>query len=937
MDSIALFKKLEQIRVNQLKLTEDVDFASTVPASTLVLVSSLLQQAPITDQFKEKLKAEFKAILPAIDFSLCNEATYFKLLAYAKVMYAEEKNGIAEDHAYKLAVIFSDERKAIKYLRDFLNANPNTKQLMHDACLFALPKGDVDWPTWQKLSDKFMKDELYRKHILPQATELEKMIKAACPKDKTPKPSASDIKQATKKFEELNSEVKDLRRHHHQDLIQKSQELLDARQALVDISMPFNDSLTLTALSAFKDTYVARAAVGFEIFLKNGLTKGDYERFSALKRQDDDRCIPNIKIAGKETAAGFYIMKVPLMDEAHAARAACFGKLTNCCQSLSGEAGEPCVIHGLTSPNGGFYVVCQGDINNPKVSDKVIGQCWAWRSDKGAIVFDSIEVARGSVENTEGIVRDFFRNLALEIVEKGHANKVACGANSGISRTVGANYYWHRHEKFHDYSGYTDSREQLLLCETATPYLFYDKNTAYKKATEKYIQEIMQIQAPLEKSSEFSKMINWVLINNATVLEKIKEIAAQYNRLTELEEMIDNIKLYINGKLSNKQIDTLIDQGKLYACAFDTQGNTPLMLALNDGDSTIALKLLEHDIPLDTKNVLGDTALMNAAKKNNQEVFAKLLKKGADVNAGDSINATPLIWALAYGNNDIALKLIEANANVNARSDGGHMALLIAAKKGFTDIALKLIEKGGRVDAADNEYNSILHLALKKGHSETALMFIDKGVNIYAHNAQDQSAIMLAVEQDFQTVTAKLIAKGASLNGALINAADKGNVDLLSKLLDKGADVNAKDEDEVSALMRAAGGGHVDAMLKLIEKGANLNTKNIQGGTALMWAAARGHEQIVIKLIEYSVDVNAVSNDGRTAYALAVAKGHSEIAKRLQEASEKKAQPLQTTERKSPLILSDPSKSLEREQPENQKNDAGVQEPLPEKIKRDGP
>jgi hypothetical protein len=87
---------------------------------------------------------------------------------------------------------------------------------------------------------------------------------------------------------------------------------------------------------------------------------------------------------------GFYFKKINVQDEKEAARAACLGKLTKCCQSLSGEAGEPCVIHGLTSSNGGFYILCEGDLTNPKISDSVIAQSWVWRSTTNALVFDSI-------------------------------------------------------------------------------------------------------------------------------------------------------------------------------------------------------------------------------------------------------------------------------------------------------------------------------------------------------------------------------------------------------------------------------------------------------------------------------------------------------------------------------------------------------------------
>ena len=57
----------------------------------------------------------------------------------------------------------------------------------------------------------------------------------------------------------------------------------------------------------------------------------------------------------------------------------------------------------------------------------------------------------------------------------------------------------------------------------------------------------------------------------------------------------------------------------------------------------------------------------------------------------------------------------------------------------------------------------------------------------------------------------------------LIEAASNGDVNKVSVLIEKGADVNAKDIVDRSALMFAACEGHVNIAKILIEKGADVN------------------------------------------------------------------------------------------------------------------
>jgi ankyrin repeat protein len=61
----------------------------------------------------------------------------------------------------------------------------------------------------------------------------------------------------------------------------------------------------------------------------------------------------------------------------------------------------------------------------------------------------------------------------------------------------------------------------------------------------------------------------------------------------------------------------------------------------------------------------------------------------------------------------------------------------------------------------------------------------------------------------------------------------KGDIWYVKRHLDKGSDVNAKDEDGVTPLQYAAEGGYNEIVELLIDKGANVNAKNDDGATPL--------------------------------------------------------------------------------------------------------
>ena len=128
------------------------------------------------------------------------------------------------------------------------------------------------------------------------------------------------------------------------------------------------------------------------------------------------------------------------------------------------------------------------------------------------------------------------------------------------------------------------------------------------------------------------------------------------------------------------------------------------------------------------------------------------------------------------------------------------------------------------------------------------------------------------------------------LNAELLEAAQANRVAAARDLIERGADVNAKDETEQSAYLYATSEvGPDPALLELmLASGADVDAKDSYNGTGLIRAAHRGYAQIVRRLIDAEIDVNHVNRLGWTALLEAIILGdggpaHAETVRALVE------------------------------------------------------
>ena len=100
----------------------------------------------------------------------------------------------------------------------------------------------------------------------------------------------------------------------------------------------------------------------------------------------------------------------------------------------------------------------------------------------------------------------------------------------------------------------------------------------------------------------------------------------------------------------------------------------------------------------------------------------------------------------------------------------------------------------------------------------------------------------------------------SEINSSLHEAAASGNTDKILELINRGKDVNAKNEMRFTPLIVAAQNGQVEAIELLLNKGADIKAKTeivfFKGYTALIAAVSGDHARAVKILIEKGADVN---------------------------------------------------------------------------------
>jgi uncharacterized protein len=325
---------------------------------------------------------------------------------------------------------------------------------------------------------------------------------------------------------------------------------------------------------------------------------------------------------------------------------------------------------------------------------------------------------------------------------------------------------------------------------------FSGKNKSINKQDRKFDELINAIaEVNFIKSNFSTQNVDDKMLKIDGILGKINNYqTTDSNRLSALHHAISSPKI----------VEILLTKGFSKALNIqDCNGNTALSSACIHGLIEVVKSLLDAGAKTELKNEQGDTALLSTVKfSKSNEIIKLLYNAGANLESQDNFGNTSII--IAYTQSKSQHFPEEAKNNVDLLKSLG------ASVERFKEI--DFIENAG------------------KGDKKAIIDFIESGGNINCLGVGGTSALKMSVACNQLEILSVLLDRGADINNTastFISAVYAGNIGVVQYLIDAGVDVDEPDPSNgIFALTRAVEKNNIAMVNLLLEAGVKVPRKD---------------------------------------------------------------------------------------------------------------
>lgn len=350
-----------------------------------------------------------------------------------------------------------------------------------------------------------------------------------------------------------------------------------------------------------------------------------------------------------------------------------------------------------------------------------------------------------------------------------------------------------------------------------------------------------------------------------------------------------------------------------------------LVLASEAGNEKAVIELLDNGAD---PNAMGPNsgALHCAAFNGHINIVKMLLKKGANPNVADNQSFYPLHLAASKKHLAIVRELIAHGADLNAVTSSLGTVLHIAAAIDFYDILDVNEIKKMPLEARDHEQKTALNVAASFGSYTFGWRIVDLGAQVDTVDETGNTPLLNALYQlentkieswssvgtnsgvdvKYQITNGcfryiKPYKGGANELGRVLSMSDQYDIAgyswgpnglmayvkcvyLIEYLIGKGADVNIKNQKEITPMIMACSVGEAEAIAALAKKGASFDVKTKDGITPLHYLARSKRLDGLKAFYKWNQNPQTDIVDGKgwtPAHFLADLGGHPDMAKLL--------------------------------------------------------
>ncbi|XP_059905818.1 dynein axonemal heavy chain 12 isoform X1 [Gadus macrocephalus] len=327
-----------------------------------------------------------------------------------------------------------------------------------------------------------------------------------------------------------------------------------------------------------------------------------------------------------------------------------------------------------------------------------------------------------------------------------------------------------------------------------------------------------------------------------------------------------------------------------------------LFRAIKEGDEEALKKLTIQPKALSKVDERGWIPLHEAAVQGSREIL-EVIFSGSSHGACQCRTLkgeTPLFLAVVYGLRGNATFLIQNGCDPDLQNDEQDSPLVAAILNDQYDLATLLLRYNANVDQTGPLERTALHESAFLGLENFVHLLLESGANPNAFDIKRKTPLALAVQNGHLNVVEILLQKGAHVNygsesefgTVLFDAAASGNPDIVSTLLDHGADANIALDSGHLPIHRTAYHGHILALEHLIPV-TKMEAVKESGMSPLHSAAAGGHALCIEALLRAGHDPNTMlhqrvrrnyDDERRSALYFAVANNDLQCARQLLEA-----------------------------------------------------